>query len=64
MKNVYHLVWLSALLLASCSDELATDEKRVDNSNTIVEVTAFASVKSDAQTRLTFVEEETSGCCL
>lgn len=60
MKNVYHLVWLSALLLASCSDELATDEKRVDNSNTIVEVTAFASVKSDAQTRLTFVEEETS----
>lgn len=58
MKNVYHLAWLSALLLTGCSNELATDEKRVDDSNSIVEVTAFASVKSDAQTRLTFVEED------
>ena len=60
MKNVYHLAWLSALLLTGCSNELTTDEKCVDDSNSIVEVTAFASVNSDAQTRLTFVEEETS----
>lgn len=58
MKNVYHLAWISALLLTGCSNELATDEKRVDETNSIVEVTAFASVNSDPQTRLTFVEED------